>query len=89
MYIMVFEFSSFAACAVGKGDEADEAIVVTVDGIAVDGIAVDGSDGVSAKSCCTFEMFALMAEEMPAMEDLTIATTTFFVTTAIDDPGGD
>ena len=76
MYIMVFEPSSFTSCAVGV---ADEAIVVTVDD------AVVGS----AKSCCTFEMFALMAEEMSAMDDLTIATKTFLVTTAIDDPGGD
>ena len=94
MYIMVSEFSSFTACVVGNGVEVDDAIVVAVDGIAVDGIAVDGTaiddtDGVSAKSCCTFEMFALMAEEMSAKEDLTIATTTFLVTTAIDDPGGD
>ena len=89
MYITVSEFSSFTACVVGKGDEVDDAIVVAVDGIAVDGTAIDDTDGVSAKGCCTFEMFALMAEEMSAKEDLTIATTTFLVTTAIDDPGGD
>ena len=52
-------------------------------------VTVDGAVVVSAKSCCTFEMLALMAEEMSAMDDLTIATKTFFVTTAIDDPGGD
>ena len=79
MYILVFEFSPFTACAVGKGDEADETIAVAVDGAVV----------VSAKSCCTSEMFALMEEEMSVMDDLTIATTTFLVTTAIDDPGGD
>ena len=48
-----------------------------------------GDAVVSGKRCCTFEMFALMAEEMSAMDDLTIATKTFLVTTAIDDPGGD
>ena len=63
----------------GRSDEADEAAVVAVDGAVVE----------SAKSSRTFEMFALMAEPMSAMEDLTISNTTSLVTTAIDDPGGD
>ena len=76
MSTMVFELSSFIPCVVGV---ANEAVVVTVDDAVV----------VSGKRSCTFEMFALMAEAMSAMDDLTIATKTFLVTTAIDDPGGD
>ena len=75
MSTMVFELSFFISCVVGV---ADEAVLVSV-----------GDAVVSGKRCCTFEMFALMAEEMSAMDDLTIATKTFLVTTAIDDPGGD
>ena len=51
--------------------------------------AVDDGVVVSGKRSCTFEMFALMAEAMSAMDDLTIATKTFLETTAVDDPGGD
>lgn len=76
MSTMVFELSFFISCVVGV---ADEAVLVSVGDAVV----------VSGKRCCTFEMFALMAEEMSAMDDLTIATKTFLVTTAIDDPGGD
>ena len=73
MSTMVFELSSFVSCVVGAADEA----------VVVDAVVVSG------KRSCTFEMLALMAEEMSAMDDLTIATKTFLVTTAIDDPGGD
>ena len=76
MTTKVFELSSFISCVVGV---ADEAVVITVDDAVV----------VSGKRSSTFEMFALMAEAMSAMDDLTIATKTFLVTTAIDDPGGD
>ena len=62
-------------------DESNYAIAIAA--------AVDGAVVVSAKSCRTFVMFALMAEDMSAMEDLTISTTTSLVTTAIDDPSGD
>ena len=44
---------------------------------------------VSAKSCCTFEMVALMALEMSATEPFTIETNMFFFMMALDDPGGD
>ena len=75
MSILLFGVSS-VSCVVGV---ADEAVVVTVDDAVV----------VSEKRSCTLEMLALMADEMSAMDDLTIATKTFLETTAIDDPGGD
>ena len=75
MSTLLFGVSS-VSCVVGV---ADEAVVITVDDAVV----------VSEKRSCTFEMLALMADEMSAMDDLTIATKTFLETTAIDDPGGD
>ena len=75
MSTLLFGVSS-VSCVVGV---VDEAVVVTVDDAVV----------VSEKRSCTFEMLALMADEMSATDDLTIATKTFLETTAIDDPGGD
>ena len=57
-------------------------------------VVADAGSGVCAvvvvlsKSCCTFEMFALRAEEISATDDFTIATKTFLFITELDDPGG-
>ena len=56
-------------------------------------VAADASSDICAvvvvlsKSCCTFEMFALRAEEISATDDFTIATKTFLFITELDDPG--
>ena len=57
-------------------------------------VVADAGSGVCAvvvvlsKSCRTFEMFALRAEEISATDDFTISTNTFLFITELDDPGG-
>ena len=56
-------------------------------------VVADAGSGVCAvvvalSKSCTFEMFALRAEEISATDDFTIVTKTFLFITELDDPGG-
>ena len=64
-------------------------IVADVGGVVV----ADAGSGVCTvvvvlSKSCTFEMFALRAEEISATDDFTIVTTTFLFITELDDPRG-
>ena len=90
-----------ADIVVDAGSDVDAVVVVEVNILNVEAVAdvvagnVDDVGSVVgavvvvlSKSCITLEMFALIAEEISATDDFTIATKTFLFITELDDPGG-